>query len=275
MKVSSLFIFLLSVTIAVSLYFFSKGSKKNLDDFDAKDFRVSKGDATLPQRNLSSSGAKKLTIVAAQPTSRGDIISILQNSSDREWSVQQDENQRARMLSGGAISYHGKTLEQASKDFLDKYGKALLGIDPSELMLNQFNDKGIIQSVVYDQLLDGVPVYQSRIALFFDTEMNLVHVNNNSSRPNLSSLNVKISKRSAAEIALAEWQKKYKDADLHSLTVEKILFAAQEYIFQSASALTRVYRFVAELPQPAYGDHECIVDAATGAIVWEKNLSRK
>ncbi len=261
--------FICVALIATGIYFFSRGSSP-INQNDAPHSPSSAGAVVLGVSRAPSSDKEKTR------SGKPDIVAQFQDASLRKWFLEWSADQKIiRTMSKGALSYRDKNLEQASKEFLGVYGKSLLGLDSSALALSQFNDKGVLKNIVFDQLIDGIPVYQSRIVLFFDSEMNLVHVNNNSSKADASSPSPKISAIEAAQIVFFHLQKKYSSDEIQNISPTNILSSAKEYFFQNQGALARVYRFVVALPQPVFGDYEWIVDASSGSIVLERNLSRK
>jgi len=224
-------------------------------------------------RKLSSSS--EATKVAIKNIEKNELLVALNRDSTEAWELRIDDD--AQKIIGGLLPNSDKDILSASQDFLAKYSTKLFGIDPRSLILQQVNDKGDPQIITYKQTLQGIPVYQSRVVLFYDQDMNLIYASSSGGATSQGhNVSPKIDANQAAQSAVIALQKNNSGSGgVDKISVSQLASSAEYFVYKSGNMLSNVYRFVVTLSAPTYGDHEIIVDAENGRIVLLRTISRK
>lgn len=235
-------------------------------------------EVTTSQAPISAqSRAPSSKALAPDIVSPGENIEQLLNSASlRAWDIRADEQGHIKKITGGLMSFSGKNLVDASQQFFSQYGKRLFGLNPKALALRQVNENAFPKAIIYQQTINGIPVYQSRIALFFDADMNLIHASSDqTSIDDKHDTSPGVSAMQAAQSALASLQISTHGQGLQNISAASLASSSEYFVFKDGESLANAYRFVVSLGEPLYEEREVFVDAANAKIIRDRVLSRK
>lgn len=222
--------------------------------------------------------------VSSVPPVKGRIpttsnpVERLDRESDGKWVLKRDRAGFVKRMSGGSLPLGSRAPSVAAAEFAKRYGEALLGVSPTDLVAGDSKQEGPTAQVIYSQIKDELPVFGSRINMIFDREGNLVHLVSDvysgqfpPSRPRIDAA------AAAAALRLGIAQRLERDGqaleDNAFPNGELESWAVLGYRI-SGGGVNLVYRFHFSLADPAYGDMEAFVDAQTGSLVLLRTLTR-
>ncbi len=221
----------------------------------------------LPGMRAPAAMGKKQNEGADRAESFDVSLAKLQKESARPWSAVRRET--GLLLSDGALELPGDTIEQRAHAFLQKYSQSLLGISPASL-LEGGRDNDMIR---FQETENGVPVWNSKIALFFNEHGELVHLIANvhggsSSRSVMDISQARALAKMSLEKYVANSGGNISDYRANSL-------AAQNFLYDESGERRQMFRFVVPLLRPLGGEYEILVDASLGQIFSARNIARQ
>lgn len=200
----------------------------------------------------------------------------LVRDSRAPWVIRRDGSSIA--LAGGVLPTDSADPLEASQQVLRKYGP-LFGASAESSALTGLNREGGNSQVIYQQLLDGEPVFGSRINMFFNERGELVHLvadtyggpapaRNDDVGPSEAALRL----RAALFLFLA---KRGPAPAVNSYPLGSLESAAVRGYRLIGESVSLVYRFQFSLVAPHFGDVEAFVDARDGTVAVLREISRK
>ena len=111
------------------------------------------------------------TAISKKPrlnSSEAAALAELQLNSRHHWDLRRDNfSGRIRTLFSGQLELKRAAVREAGDDFVKTYSQDLFGVDPSRVMFSreEVTDR---TRLIYDQIIDGVPVYGATLSLFFE-----------------------------------------------------------------------------------------------------------
>lgn len=105
---------------------------------------------------------------ANAPTTEAAALGYLQSTSKRSWDLKRDDfSNQIRTLSGGELESKSIVPREAADQFVKFYSRGLFGVDPAQVTFNreEVTDR---TRLIYDQIVDGTPVYGGTLTLFFE-----------------------------------------------------------------------------------------------------------
>lgn len=212
------------------------------------------------------------------PKSNPGLDEFLRKSEAR-WSVKRTKEGSVSRMSEGSFSLGTRAAVVGVERFLKEYSKGLFGVDASQLRLDKNLQEDHGSQLVYEQQIDGLPVFGSRLSLFVDREGNLVHVISDLySGATPSRGQILSSKESAALVraALVEWlENEYGMIDPQSYPVSEVESVGVLGYRLQRGKITYVYRYELVLQGDHHGNFEAMVDANHRQLVLFRDLNRK
>jgi hypothetical protein len=252
---------------------FTDAVNVTLDGESASNGKVSVG---RPEAKIS----KKRTPAAADP----DAV----NRARTAWRFDlAPADQRPVRATGLGIVQPGArdNLWQASQDFLDQYGEEIFGFDPRRLKVESIRPgtgNNSIMKIVYEQEFDGVPVINSRVAFFYNSDGTLFEVQSNTIPSSQSPVTEPpIGPAEAAGIALAVIQSHYQRQSIPVPALISVSSLSEQGLYalylEQNGVVTRVYQYVLLLPGLTgshSGEREIVIDAVMRQVTIDRRVSR-
>ncbi len=105
---------------------------------------------------------------ASAPSTEAAALGYLQSASIRSWDLKRGDFSNAiRTLSGGALESKAIVPREAADQFVKFYARGLFGVEPERIQFNREEDTDRTR-IIYDQVVDGTPVYGGSLTLFFE-----------------------------------------------------------------------------------------------------------
>jgi hypothetical protein len=131
------------------------------------------GDASSSRSSASAQPAvsppsNAASTLANAPTTEAAALGYLQSASKRSWDLKRaDFSNQIRTLSGGELESESIVPREAGDRFVRFYSRGLFGVDPERMIFNreEVTDR---TRLIYDQVVDGIPVYGGTLTLFFE-----------------------------------------------------------------------------------------------------------
>ena len=124
---------------------------------------------SLPPVRSVETAAPSSTALSGVPTTEDGALGYLQSSSSQAWTVKRDYfSPTIRTLSEGSLANSANaTPREAADAFVKFYAKGLFGVEAERVKFNreEITDR---TRLIYDQVVDGVPVYGGSLSLFFE-----------------------------------------------------------------------------------------------------------
>lgn len=279
------FLFVLSLIATLgAVIFFARGKLSEESSKVTENGGHSFPDAKFPieDRGVQAVSREGKRDVAAQP-SRGPKSSPgLEEffaKSEARWSVKRTKEGAVSRLSEGSYPLGTRAAVVGAERFLKEYSKGLFGIEANQLRLEKNLQEDHGSQLVYEQQLDGVPVFGSRLSLFVDREGNLVHAISDLYSGSLPSRNQMMSSKDAASLvraALVDWiENEYGMIDPQSYPVSEVESVGVLGFRLQRGKITYVYRYELVLQGDHHGNFEAMVDANNRQLVLFRDLNRK
>jgi hypothetical protein len=178
-------------------------------------------------------------------------------------------------LAGAQLVSESASPARAANVFLTRYG-SLIGADAGGLSREAERRIGDNTQFIYTQTINSLPVFGSRVNLIFDSEGAIVYMTSSLAAP-VTEPPAPVALAAASAIAatgLQEFRQRNGDAGANLSPAELQSHAALGYRLVNGTA-TLVYRFLFSIPESELGDMEIFVDAASGALLQVRSLTRK
>ena len=182
-------------------------------------------------------------------------------------------------MAEGRLPPLGETPEASARAFLERFGRAVFGLDPSMTGTPEVIRESETTQVIVPIQINGLPVFGARHNQIYDAAGNLIYVVSDNLPEHVPSASPKISPEEAAAIARGALFRYLQDAgrprDEESYPLSLFLRGGQLMYRHVNGALSLVYRYEFPLVAPAYGDMEAVIDAEMGTAVVVQNISRR
>lgn len=206
----------------------------------------------------------------------------------RGWSVERDHGRSyPKKVAKLGLKYPSArtNLLEASQEFLDRYAGALYGIDREQFAVRTLRPASAdsdFMKVVYEQEIDGIPVINSRLALFYLGDGTLFEVHANVVPTDRSVATAQtMSAREAAGLAYGALERLYRAQNLAvppALAPENLAAKGKFALYLSGNGdVSSVYQFLLPLPGltgPQAGEREIVVDVSLRQVAIDRKLAR-
>lgn len=225
----------------------------------------------------------KVPAVAATSSVRrpssADGLALLTRASEAEWKVARGRGGQVTRLSGGVLPLESGAPVVSAASFLAQYAQSLFGVPPSDLAVGESRQDQTLTQVVVDQSHAGLPVYGSRLNLFFNRDGALVHATAALHPGPFPAAAPSVSRAVAAGLLRdALWRfldqrgDHYDRGAYDAASLEPSLALAYRLAGERVSL---VYRARFSLAAPLTGDIEALIDAQSGAVMVLRPLDRR
>ncbi len=275
--------FSLLITLCLGIFFFQDWADKKSLLVIGKDVRTLPNDEIQGKDALSESAPMEgKREVAAQPSrspkSNPGLEEFLAKSEAR-WSVKRTKEGVVHRLSEGSFPLGTRAAVVGAERFLKEYSRGLFGVEANQLTLGKNLQEDHGSQLVYEQQLDGVPVFGSRLSLFVDREGNLVHAISDLYSGAIPQRNQIMSSKDSASMvraALVEWiENEYGMIDPQSYPISEVESVGVLGYRLQRGKITYVYRYELVLQGDHHGNFEAMVDANNRQLVLFRDLNRK
>lgn len=275
--------FSLLVALGLGVFFFQDRADEKSPPANGNDVRALPGEGIQVRDVVSESAPMEgKREVAAQPSrgpkSNPGLDEFLAKSEAR-WSVKRTKGGAVARLSEGSFPLGTRAAVVGAERFLKEYSKGLFGVEANQLTLDKNLQEDHGSQLVYEQQIDGVPVFGSRLSLFVDREGNLVHAISDlysGSIPQRSQIMNSKDSASLVRAALVEWiENEYGMIDPQSYPVSEVESVGVLGYRLQRGKITYVYRYELVLQGDHHGNFEAMVDANNRQLVLFRDLNRK
>lgn len=211
------------------------------------------------------------------PASRDELREI--NEGSRGTWVVSESSPGSRRISGGVFPTESNDPLEASQAVLKRFG-GLIGLSPEAAALVAVNREPTHSQVVYRQILNGLPVFNSRVNLNFNEKGELVHVQSDVYEGPAPAPRSELPLAAAAAIVRAKLLQYLANEggpspEATSYPLPAIEAAGAKGYRLVSGVVEPVYQFHFPLEPPRVGDMEAILGSEDGGVVVFRNLSRK
>ncbi len=248
---------------------------------------VSRSGVASPSSSISAAISPPVSSVpvlssktqARIPSSKGsEGLAELEAESTLRWAFRKDPaHGYVTKMSDGRLALGGATPEIAALKFLDRFGRQVLGFDPTSAAEPEVLREEETTQVIVPQTLNGLPVYGARGNFIFDSDGNLIYVVSDIYRgpspPPPSPAFSHAYSSQVARQAMFHFLSSGGNADPSAYPLE--LFQGRLMYRLVGASVSLVYRYELPLVAPQIGDMEILVDASLGVAVLVQNQTRK
>ena len=238
--------------------------------------------ASVEAQRAPAAAAKQPKVVAASSARRpssSDGLALLTRASEAEWRVSRGRGGQVTRLSGGVLPLESGAPVVSAAAFLAQYSQSLFGVPASDLAVGEARQDQMLSQVVVEQSHAGLPVYGSRLNLFFNRDGALVHATAALHPGPFPAASPSVSKGVAAGLLRdALWRfldqrgDHYDRGAYDATALEPFLALAYRLAGERVSL---VYRARFSLAAPLTGDMEALIDAQSGVVVVLRPLDRR
>jgi hypothetical protein len=227
--------------------------------------------ASDPMRDIAAS-------VARSPKSQQGLDEF-QRRSDARWAVRRNRAGFVAKLSEGSFSLGNRAPVVGGERFLKEFASSLLGVDKSVLQLEKNLQEEHGAQLVYEQEVQGMPVFGSRLSLFVDREGNLVHLSSELFQGEVPNKGGLISAAESAKIVrgalIDRLENEYGMIDPAAYPLAEFESMGVLGLRLQRGNVTFIYRYELTLQGDHHGSYEAMVDAVEGQLVLFRDLNRK
>ena len=180
----------------------------------------------------------------------------------------------------GKLNVSARSAEEAAQKFLHEHGHDLFDLSTNQFTKTQVTPETETTQIIYEQSLNGLNVFGSRINLIVNSSNELIFASSEAAsseaqkdlpnKPKVSKDSAAVTARNALFIQLS---RDGISMDGSSMPVSFFSESGDLVYWLRSGNTTLVYKFTIVLPKPKIGEYEIEVDAINGTVLRVQKLS--